>query len=460
MSTLSVLTNMNKLCYKLNQTNQTKEKIAELQKVRDPLLIQLLVYTYDPSIVFNVTSKNIKKFIQKESPLKANPVCVPDHLHHDDVFYVLDQLKDSNWTGNKALEMIKVFLQNKEDDQVSLFYNIIDKNLKIRISLATLQRVFPEKFEEFPVVLANSYSSLQQKVGSDDDDVWFISRKLDGMRCLVMINVDNNNNKNKNKGTVSIYSRNKKPIHTLDYLRHELMTAIQHGVFSSIASSFVLDGEIIDNFEKDSFKTVMENITKKDHTMNNFEYRIFDCIPLSQFKKKNDPKTAERFSVRYHKIRKVLEEQQDHFHYCKILDQIPYSEESIKELEQEAQTHSWEGLMLRKDTVYEGKRTNSLLKKKTMHDDEFLCVDVEIKPFRIIDKKDKIEKTIECLSNITIQYTPETTVNVGSGFTLEERIKYYENPDAILNKKVTVQYFEKTEKSLRFPVFKGIRCEE
>jgi len=450
MSTLSLLTDMNKLCLKLNETNQTKEKITVLQKLKDPLLIQLLVYTYDPSIVFNVTSKNIKKFILKESPLKTNPV-------PDDVFYVLDQLKDSHWTGNKALEMIKVFLQNKEDDQVSLFYNIIDKNLKIRISLATLQRVFPEKFEEFPVVLANSYSSLQQKVGSDDDDVWFISRKLDGMRCLVMINVDNNNN---NKNTVSIYSRNKKPIHTLDYLRQELMNAIQHGVFSSIASSFVLDGEIIDNFEKDSFKTVMENITKKDHTMNNFEYRIFDCIPTSQFKKKNDPKNAERFSVRYRRIRKVLEEQPEHFIYCKILNQIPYSEESMKELEQEAQTHSWEGLMLRKDTIYEGKRTNSLLKKKTMHDDEFLCIDVEIKPFRIIDKKDKIEKTIECLSNITIQYTPETTVNVGSGFTLEERIKYYENPDEILQKKVTVQYFERTEKSLRFPVFKGIRCEE
>ena len=224
--------------------------------------------------------------------------------------------------------------------------------------------MFPENFKEFPVVLANSYSL--DKLGLDHNE-WFISRKLDGMRCLVILQLDKNNNTN----TVNIYSRNKKPIRTLDYLRQELINAIEQGVFSSISSSsFVLDGEIIDNFEKDSFKTVMENITKKDHTMNDFQYRIFDCIPLSQFKKKNDPKTADRFSVRYHKIRKVLEEQPEHFHYCKILDQIPYSEESIKELEQEAQTHSWEGLMLRKDTFMKG---NELIhsSKKTMHDEEF-----------------------------------------------------------------------------------------
>ena len=59
-TTLSLLTDMNQLCYKLNETNQTKEKIAELQRLSDPLIIKLLVYTYDPSIVFNVTSKTLK----------------------------------------------------------------------------------------------------------------------------------------------------------------------------------------------------------------------------------------------------------------------------------------------------------------------------------------------------------------------------------------------------------------
>lgn len=448
MTTSSLLTDMNLLCNNLNKTNQSKEKITLLQKVADPSLINLLVYTYDPSIVFNVTSKNIKKFMTSKKQQVS-----PTNCDHDDVFYVLDQLKDCNWSGNKALEMISKFLNNKDEDQISVFHNIIDKNMKIRISLATLQRVFPDKFKEFPVVLANSFSIEKTKL-SESRDKWFISRKLDGIRCLIIINCENNNN------SVDIFSRNKKPIFTLDLLKQELMNAMNHGAFSSLPSSFVLDGEIIDNFENDSFKSVMENITRKNHTMENFEYRIFDCISISQFKKTNDTKTADRFSVRYEKIRKVLQEQPQHFKYCKLLDQHVYTQETFDDLQQNANEQNWEGLMLRKDTVYEGKRTNSLLKVKQMHDDEFICVGVEMKPFRIIDKDDKTEKTIQCLSNITIQYTQETTVNVGSGFSLEERIKYYNNPNDILQKKVTVQYFEKTQQSLRFPVFKGIRCDE
>ena len=62
------------------------------------------------------TLKNHDFKKQKKSPSKDTPVL--DHPN-DDLFYVLDQLKNSHWTGNKALEMIHSFLQNKEDDQVS-----------------------------------------------------------------------------------------------------------------------------------------------------------------------------------------------------------------------------------------------------------------------------------------------------------------------------------------------------
>ena len=50
-------------------------------------------------------------------------------------------------------------------------------------------------------------------------------------------------------------------------------------------------------------------------------------------------------------------------------------------------------------------------------------------------------------------------VNVGSGFSLEERQKYNTDPSLIVGKKVTIKFFEKTETSLRFPIFKGVREE-
>jgi DNA ligase-1 len=53
-------------------------------------------------------------------------------------------------------------------------------------------------------------------------------------------------------------------------------------------------------------------------------------------------------------------------------------------------------------------------------------------------------------------------VSVGSGFLLEEREKYWAQPDLIIDKIVEVQYFEVSQNqqggySLRFPVFKWIR---
>ena len=64
------------------------------------------------------------------------------------------------------------------------------------------------------------------------------------------------------------------------------------------------------------------------------------------------------------------------------------------------------------------------------------------------------------LKNIIIEHKG-CKVQVGSGFSQEQRRYYYHNPNEIIGKTVTVQYFEETENqdggySLRFPVIKGI----
>ena len=66
----------------------------------------------------------------------------------------------------------------------------------------------------------------------------------------------------------------------------------------------------------------------------------------------------------------------------------------------------------------------------------------------------------EMLSNIIIEHKGNK-VGVGSGFTIDERKKYYANPEWLVGKTVTIQYFEESknkdgEYSLRFPVLKHI----
>lgn len=54
-----------------------------------------------------------------------------------------------------------------------------------------------------------------------------------------------------------------------------------------------------------------------------------------------------------------------------------------------------------------------------------------------------------------------TTVSVGSGFTLQQRMRFLQNPDLIIGKPITVQYFaespgENGQASLRFPTVKMV----
>ena len=129
-------------------------------------------------------------------------------------------------------------------------------------------------------------------------------------------------------------------------------------------------------------------------------------------------------------------------------------------MQQQVIDNNWEGLILRKNVGYEGKRTKNLLKEKTFHREEY-------KVIRIVS--DKISNNGSEYSNQDgLKFAVIThkgfEVDIGSGFTCEERKYYHENPNEIVNKIISVQYFEEIKRlvkgkdhySLRFPTFKGI----
>lgn len=431
-----ILQRVDEFCKEMNQSNKTNDKIKILEKYghHDESFRKLLQSVYHSSVVFNVRSKNIKKY--KETKYNKDKKDNKNNkLQEDDIVTLLNQLAGGFYTGHDTLEHICDFLTAYPQYE-SLVCNILDKNLKIRISSSILQKVFPLEFPTFHVSLAKNYNPKYLDEGN-----WFISRKLDGVRCLCMIEAD---------GSISLLSRNRKPFHTLSLLQQELTNSQMVRTLIEKHGGGVLDGEIIDNYEKDSFKKIMEQISRKNYTLENFEYRIFDYIPIEDFQR---GKSKLIFRERLQIMETLFSPESI---YCKLLPQSPYSKENLNKWIEKLQTNQWEGLMLRKDTVWQGKRSNDLLKYKIMHDEEFQVLDVENGPFRVIDAKTGLETEILCLSSITIDYHQ---TKVGSGFSLEDRIKFYENPELIKNKYVTVKYFEKTEKSLRFPIYKSIRNE-
>jgi DNA ligase-1 len=135
---------------------------------------------------------------------------------------------------------------------------------------------------------------------------------------------------------------------------------------------------------------------------------------------------------------------------------LVHNDEHFAEWVKEAADSFWEGVMLRADQPYKGKRSKDLLKVKKFFDDEYEVVDTEMGPFRyVLNGKEHEENMLSC---VMIKHK-DHIVRVGSGFSIEQRQEFYQNPDRVLGQIITVQYFEETKNqdggiSLRFPTFK------
>jgi DNA ligase-1 len=202
----------------------------------------------------------------------------------------------------------------------------------------------------------------------------------------------------------------------------------------------------------------MKQIRRKDHTIDNPKYLIFDIIEGSAFRSKLGTKP---YTSRYTELNSYLYNAKENgFKHLEVVTQSTIADEAhYIEMMENADANGWEGLILRKaDVVYEGKRSKNMLKCKSFKDAEYKVIDLEFGPFRMIENG--LEVTKEVLSNVVIEHKGNR-VSVGSGFSIGEREYFKANPNEILNKIITVKYFQETQNqsgawSLRFPTVKVI----
>ena len=415
---------------RLKSTNSTNDKIDIIKDYEEDYIIEkTLKYTYSPFKQFHLTSATVKKNKKLES-----------REGYSDLFYLLDALTKRTITGHDAIQYVKGYVQYMDEWQQDLVFCILDKNLKTRTGADLINKAIPKCVPTFKVALANSYDKQKSKVDFNEQ-TWFASQKLDGVRCLAM--VDEN-------GKCNFYSRQGKTFDTLDTLRKEIE--------SLNLCNIVFDGEIciVDDNGVEDFQGIMKEIKRKDHTIKNPKYKVFDYLMLEEFdNQESKRKLSDRltsFNLIYNAFKKQLS-------CIDLLEQWKVdSEEHFQALAERATKNNWEGLILRKDCEYKGKRSNDLLKVKKFFDEEYIVKSIETSIHRII--VDGLEVEEEMLSNVIIEHKG-CDVGVGSGFNQEERRLYFNNPLLIIGKTITVQYFEETLNqdgchSLRFPVVKHI----
>jgi len=413
------MTELQNFIDEMRGTSSATDKVAIIAR-SSTFIHKVLEYTYNPFKQYYTTSKTCKKNSDK---------CYYDgrDLYP---FELLDSLSDRKFTGHEAIALVNGWVENTDDGE--LLYRIIDKNLDIRAGDKVINKAVPGLIPTFSVALAQEY-----KGKCDWNDSWYASRKLDGVRCLAVVDFE---------GKCTLYSRMGKELTTLN--------KVKEAIEATNIINTVFDGEIclVDENGDEDFQGVMKQLRRKDHQIENPVFMIFDMIHKPDFdKQKGDLVLSERLRTLrgWFNSRNIIDSTLRYCQQYEITD-----DEHFETWSKISSDNKWEGFMIRKDVGYEGKRSKNLQKVKKFFDDEYEVIDYDVDNHEVV--RDGKSETLKMLSQVWIEHKGHR-VKVGSGWTQEQRLQYMDG--SIVGKIITVQYFEETKNdkggiSLRFPTVK------
>lgn len=343
-----------------------------------------------------------------------------DHLEVHRILSIDELIKliDENPTGSR-LHIMRVKSQMMYYDE-KLIYYLATKDVQLGVGRKSLQKIYPE-LREFTVQLAKNIEDVSLKAES-----FLITEKLDGVN-LTAIKKDNE---------VRFFTRNGKEVLGLTSLSEEYMK-LPDGVYGGEA---LYTGQLP---RKERYRMTAGEINS-DRTDKEITHYLFSYLTLDAWR---DGKSEMTYRDEHKFLKEVVTED---LQFIKLPEEFAEATSLPENLNAWMNQDDREGAMLRYlDSVYEFKRSSNLLK---------------IKPKRTIDLRviDYVEHKHKNKLGALVVSFHGNRVNVGSGYTDEERIKLWFQRDSLLGKIIELQYMELSEnragkKSLRFPVFLRLR---
>lgn len=429
---------------KIKTTGGSKKKQAILEENINPTIEMIFNDTYDQSRKYFVHKYN--KHIEDDYVFKG--IYTIDENYN--VFHeMLDSLANRNITGNAAIALVEDTIAKFIEEDRLILHAILARNLKIGLSSTSFNKHSDEKIEKFKVALACNLDKI--KGVNPLDGTWYASRKLDGCRCIAIVDTE--------AKTVQFMSRQGKEFTSLLNLVNPMLT-----LCDEYSGKIVFDGELcaIDEDGNEDFSKAIQKVTKKDVQATDVKYCIFDVLSYEAFINGRDNRSeAPIFSKRYNTYKDLYynHNTEDVTRYISILLQERItSQEDFDKWSKSVKDNGWEGFMLHKDLPYEAGRIKDLLKVKKFQDAEYIVEGVETG--KVVYNEDGM-KEYDVVRAIIIDHKG-TKVHVGSGLSKEQRIEWFKNPSQIIGKTVTVQYFQESKNmandglSLRFPVLKYV----
>ena len=343
-------------------------------------------------------------------------------------------------TGHAARDAIELAMSVATTEQWNGFYRrILIKDLRCGMSEKTVNKVAPGTVPVFTCSLAHDSANHEKKMVGEKQ----IEIKLDGVRVITIIR----GNK------VEMFSRNGKQFHNFGHIIEEIETVIKD---HPVPYPLVLDGEVMSA----NFQDLMKQVHRKDGNQStDAVLHLFDTIPLGCFQAgKWDKPQSFRSSITKHWV----EDHADLLEHVQALDwedvdlDTPEGQERFVALNKAAVDGGYEGVMIKDiDAPYECKRTHAWLKAKPFIEVTLEVVDVE----EGTGRNEGRLGAVVCSGN---DDGKDIRVNVGSGFTDDNRSSFWSSRDALVGQLVEVRADAVTQNqdgtySLRFPRFKTFR---
>lgn len=344
-------------------------------------------------------------------------------------------------TGHDARDAIELALSAATQDQWNDWYRrILIKDLRCGVSEKTVNKVKKDAVPIFTCMLAHDGANHESKIAGKK----LLEPKLDGVRVLTIINMENR--------TVSQYSRNGKLLENFSHITKALEANID-----DFERSMVLDGEMIST----SFQALMKQVHRKDNVKaSDAVLMLFDIVPLSEFQKGKSTLGQRRRSTLLKTFKPIFDK-------VGSIGIVPQTEVDLdefvgdlqfKEFNKQAIEDGFEGIMIKDlDAKYECKRSAHWLKQKPFIEVSLAVVDVE-------EGTGKNEGRLGALICEGKDDGKLIKVNVGSGFSDEQREEFWESKDALKGQVVEIRADAATKNqdsedvySLRFPRFLRFR---
>ena len=347
-------------------------------------------------------------------------------------------------TGHAARDAIELTMNIATTEQWNMFYRrILIKDLRCGTSEKTVNKVakqFPQyTIPTFTCSLAHDSAKHEKKMSGKKQ----IEIKLDGVRVITIVR----GNK------VEMFSRNGKQFHNFGHIITEIEEVL---AVNPAPYDLVLDGEVMSA----DFQDLMKQLHRKDGKQStDAVLHLFDMLPLDKFKEGTwDKPQSTRSLYTSHWVRDNAEQ----LAHVQALDwedvdlDTPEGQERFVQLNKAAVDGGYEGVMIKDiDAPYECKRTHSWLKAKP-----FIEVTLEV-----IEVEEGTGRNKGKLGAVVCSGTDDgkdIRVNVGSGFTDDNRSSFWARRDALIGQLVEVRADAITQNqdktySLRFPRFKTFR---